>query len=239
VVKAPFHPKGGSLKQGLPRIPPRTQPRPTGWTLNLSALGFLLAFAVTAYGGANILAFERLKGRLDSLRGPSIDSMLGPISAWQHTWGVAARARRLALDVVLAETPADITGLESAVDEVVKASPTSIDAWQGRAAYRRARGAPMESVLASFRMSALTGSHEGYWMTQRAIFGLEHWTELPEADRRIVIRDLLATARLPEIGTDPYSQIVTQKSQAERDDIRAAATQSGLGTQGLLQALGM
>ena len=28
-------------------------------------------------------------------------------------------------------------------------------------------------------------------MMQRAIFGLEHWSDLPETDRRIVMRDLL------------------------------------------------
>src|SRR5262249_44612706 len=198
-VKGRLHPNGGSLQQSRrPVVSPKTRPRRTGWTLNLPAFGFILIFAVTAYGGATILGFERLKGRLDSLRGPSIDSMLGSISAWKDSPAVAARARRLALDVVVAETPADLSGVEKALDDVVKESPTTVDAWQARVGYLQARGAPRERVVASFRMSALTGSHQGFAMVDRASFGLEHWSELPEAERRTVVRDLLTTAPLPE-----------------------------------------
>jgi hypothetical protein len=205
-------------------------------------------FAVTAYYGANIVAFERLNARLDSPRGPSIDTLLGPISAWKHTpgsaWkhtpGIAARARRVALNVVLTETPADIAGVESALDDIVMESPASVDTWQARAAYQQARGAPIERSLASFRMSALTGSHEGYVMVERASFGLEHWSELPEVDRRIVMRDVLGTVLLPELGRGTqYRAILVNKSEAERDEIRTTFTASGLGSKDILEALGL
>jgi hypothetical protein len=248
VVKALVHPKGGSLKQTRRQVvPPRAQPRLTAWTLNLSAIGFLLVFAVTAYGGANILAFERLENQVDSLPGQPTDSILGAVLAWGNTPGVATRARSLALNVALANTPGDTAAIENALDEVIKASPTSVAAWQKRVAYQAALGAPMERVLTSFHMSALTGSHEGYFMAQRAIFGLEHWSELSEADRGTIVRDLLGTTeRMLQnynfgvgVSRDSYREIVAGKSPAERDDIRAAVTTSGRATDAILQALGM
>jgi hypothetical protein len=95
----------------------------------------------------------------------------------------------------------------------------------------------MERVLPGFRMSVLTGSHEGYYMSERVAFGLDYWTELPEEDRRTVIRDLVGSAS--EFGPDRYRDIVAGKSQGERDEIRAAITASGRGSKALLQALGI
>jgi hypothetical protein len=83
-------------------------------------------------------------------------------------------------------------------------------------------------------MSALTGSHEGYYMAQRAKFGLQHWSELPDEDRRIVVRDLVGS--VTEFGFD--RNVLTGKSQMERDEIRAAVIASGRASKPLLQALG-
>ena len=102
----------------------RTEPRPTGRILNLPALGFLVVFAVAAYGGANIVAFERLPGWVRSAAGQPVDSLLGPILTWKNTTGVATRARTLVRDIVLARTPGDTAAIENALDEVVKASPS-------------------------------------------------------------------------------------------------------------------
>jgi hypothetical protein len=217
----------------------RTERRLRTRTLNfcLSALGLLLVFAVTAYAGVNIVAYERLEARVDRARGQRIDATLGSISAWKNTSGLATRARTLALQTIMAETPGDTAAMENALDELVKASPTSVAAWQALAAYQGARGAPIERVLPAFRMSALTGSHEGYYMAQRVMFGLQYWTELPESDRRATIRDLVGSA--VEYGPDRYRNIVAGKSQVERDEIRAAILTSGRGSKALFQALGL
>jgi hypothetical protein len=217
----------------------RIERRPIGRILNLPALGFLVVFAVVAYGGANIIAFERLPGWVRSSPGQPIDRLAGPISTWKNTTGIATRARTFVLEIILAKTPGDTAAIENALDEVVRASPASVTAWQARAAHQRARGAPMERVLPGFRMAVLTGSHEGYYMTQRVKFGFEYWSELPEVDRRTVIRDLIGSATDAQFGPDRYYNIVAKKSQAERDDIRAAIMASGRGTKDLLQALGM
>ena len=74
-------------------------------------------------------------------------------------------------------------------------------------------------------------------MTERVRFGLEQWTHLPEEDRRTVIRDLVGSAS--EFGPDVYRKIVARKSQAERDEIRAALEASGRSSERLLQKLGI
>jgi hypothetical protein len=197
----------------------RTERRQTGWTSSVSALGLLLVFAVTAYAGANMVAFYGW--------------VAGSVSAWKNTNGIATQARTLAFELALAR-PGDTAVIDDALDEIVKASPASVAAWQLRAAYQAAHGGPMERVLPGFRMSVLTGSHEGYYMAQRAKFGLEHWSELPEADRHTVIRDLVGS--VTEFGFD--RNIVAGKSLAERDEIRAAVIASGRASKALLQALG-
>jgi hypothetical protein len=205
--------------------------------LRLSALGLFVLFAMITYGGANILAVERLERWVRRHPAQPIEKMLGPVSAWKNTNGVATRARSLALDISLAETLGDGAAVENALDDVIKVSPTSAGAWQARAVAQRVRGAPMERVLPGFRMSVLTGSHEGHFMAQRVRFGLEHWIEMPEEDRRAVIRDLVGSAA--EFGPDRYRNVVAKKSQAERDEIRDAIMASGRGSEALLRALGI
>ena len=240
-----LHPNGGSVE----KMHGHRFARLTDWTgriLSPSALGLVVVFAVTAYVGANIVAFERLEGRLAgeeivSSAGAGQGSISGAVPNWKNTSGVAARARSLSLDIVLAKTPGDTAAIDNALRELAEGSPTSVAAWQALVAYRDVTGAPKESVLAAFRMSALTGSHEGYFVMQRAIFGLEHWTDLPEVDRRIVMRDVLATALDWDFGRrgQRYRAILAKKSDAERDDIRTALTTTGLASSEVLQALGM
>jgi hypothetical protein len=62
---------------------------------------------------------------------------------------------------------------------------------------------------------------------------------MPERDRDTVVRDLLATARLPEYRTDDYSAVIALKSREERDNIRAALTASWLADQTLMKAFGL
>ena len=240
-----LHPNGGSVE----KMHGHRFARLTDWTgriLSPSALGLVVVFAVVAYAGANIVAFERLEGRLAgeeivSSAGAEQGSISGAVPNWKNTSGVAARARSLSLDIVLAKTPGDTAAIDNALRELAEGSPTSVAAWQALLTFGQASGAPKESVLAAFRMSALTGSHEGYFVMQRAIFGLEHWPDLPEVDRRTVMRDVLATALDWDFGRrgQRYRAILAKKSDAERDDIRTALTTYGLASSEVLQALGM
>jgi hypothetical protein len=218
----------------------RTETDVVNRTLSPAAFALLLAFGLTAYGGANLLGFQRLAHR--TWLGPAdqpLSSVLDSLSAWTNTSSVAMPARSLMLDIIMAETPHDHAAIEGALEEIAAASPTSTATWQALAEVRKARGASMESVLAAFRMSSLTGSHEGYFMMQRAIFGLKYWKELPEEDRQTVARDLLGSFGAASGAASRYHGILARKSQAERDEIKAALIASGLASKDVLQGLGV
>lgn len=207
----------------------------------------LLVFAVTAYAGTQVVAFVQLENRVDAARAekagsqrPSVAGLLDPVFEWIHTPGLATRANGLRLGIIYTADPPDIIGVSHALVDLAEAGPTSAETWEALTEMRSGRGDHMDGVLAAFRMSALTGSHEGRIMKRRALFGIAHWAEMPERDRNTVVRDLAGTARLADFGrADDYRVVIDLKSQTERDEIRAALMGSGLADNDLMQALGL
>lgn len=213
--------------------------------LNPSTLVIALVCILTVYSGAKLCVFlHGVDETLAALDTPSesnarlaTSAAMDFVTRWKNVGGAADSARRLALGIVQAEMPNDKAALEAALSEVVENSPTSDTVWQDLAEMRQARGRPIDSVLTAFRMSDLTGSHEGGGMIRRAIFGLEHWKDMPELDRRTVVRDLLATINPEMKPQERYREILAAKSELERDSIRAAILESGLANRGALPAL--
>jgi hypothetical protein len=211
----------------------------------LSAAGLLFVFGLTAYYGVELFAYQSLSDRISTELGrvPGSAQQIGEadksaISSWSNVTGVAGWARGLLLAVIRADTPDDKLAIEVASADAAEVSPTWGAGWQDLAAARLATGAPMEKVIAAFRMSNLTGSHEGFVMARRAVFGLEHWSELPGADQRTVIRDVVATVG-PGSMNNRYHKILAAKSPASREEIRVALLASGLAAEQVLQALGI
>jgi hypothetical protein len=210
-----------------------------------SAVGLLFVFGLTAFYGVELFAYQSLSDRISTelVRTPGTAQQIGEadksaISSWTNVTGVSGWARGLLLAVIRADTPDDKVAIENASAEAAEVSPTWAAGWQDLAAARLASGASMEKLIAAFRMSNLMGSHEGFVMVRRAIFGLEHWADLPELDRRTVIRDVLATIG-PDRMNIRYHDILAAKSAAGREEIRAAFMASGLATKDVLQALGI
>lgn len=212
-------------------------------SLSASALAIFLASAATAYYGGSLAVFLRGAAWAGEALGGSAETGGGPAAVkpfaanWQNTAGIADQARRLGLGVVEAEAPDDGAAVATALSDILANSPVSDTFWQQLADARLKSGAPIENVLAAFRMSDVAGSHEGGAMVARGLFGLEHWTNLPEADRRIVVRDVLATIGQEFKPQKQYRRILAAKSDAERDDVLAALTASGLATPKLMQEL--
>jgi hypothetical protein len=216
------------------------------WRLNSSAAAVFLVCLATAWNGAKVLEYLRAADHLDRLSGASDSSrkviageLRSFIANWNDVTGVADAARRLSDGVVRDAMPDDKAAIENAVAEIVANSPTTYTVWQNLAELRYARGAPIESVLAAFRMSDLTGSHEGYTMVERAMFGLEHWADLTQADRGIVVKDLAGTLDPAfNLQQQRYREILAAKPESERADIFARLKASGFGTPDVLHALG-
>jgi hypothetical protein len=211
-----------------------------------SALAILLVCAATCYKGANVLLFLSGQNRLADAHiepgAPADPFGTSFAESWKNYSGVADRARKLNLAIVGAGEVADQSTIERATAEIAENSPTSDRTWLDLADVRLGRGDPMESVLAAFRMSSLVGSHEGESMARRAVFGLEHWTKLAEADRQTVLRDIAETDNpldVEQYNTSPqrYREILETKSAAERAEILAALTASGLVSPNVVKAL--
>jgi hypothetical protein len=202
-------------------------------------------FGVAAYNGAELICFMGLADRVVAAvavppkqTGSSVRDLKPLVSSWLNVTGFTTWARSLWLNIVLSEKPGDIKSIEKALTGLAETSPTSFATWQALVEARAARGAPQETVLAAFRMSALTGSHEGSYMMKRVIFGLEHWSELTEPNRQLVVRELLATLVSGD-AVPRYRGILAGKAGRERDEIRAALETSGLASRQLLTALGV
>ena len=149
--------------------------------------------------------------------------------------GVATRARSLLLKVLVSETPGDTPAIECA-----SRTRASIAHFGGRMAGRWSpfgtRGVIRSTMTSRLSHVSSYRVHEAYFMARRAIFGLERWSELPEAGAGIVVRDLVGTGaavlRLQGIRDRRrrYRTNCCGKIPAERDDIRAAVMASGRGT---------
>jgi hypothetical protein len=121
------------------------------------ALGLLFLFAVTAYAGARIVAFEWLESRIANKLTASAQSADQPVrgaidavSAWTDTPSVAAAARRFLLKILVSETPGDSAAIEDALVELAQVSPTSTAVWQALVAFYQARGGPIEGAFPRF-----------------------------------------------------------------------------------------
>src|SRR6266566_9775461 len=99
-----------------------------GRNLNLSAVALFVLFGAAAYGGAELVVFERVATPLiaDPAAKPvtqPVDGSMQPfVSAWADVTGVATRARRLSLQIVLTETPEDTAAIEQALSQLVENS---------------------------------------------------------------------------------------------------------------------
>ena len=84
---ASLHPNGGSVRNASSSYSETSvEANVAKRTLNPSAFALLLVFALTSYGGANIVNFEALTHRI--WFGPadqSLTSVLDSVSAWTNT----------------------------------------------------------------------------------------------------------------------------------------------------------
>src|SRR6266496_2459652 len=106
-----------------------------GRKMGPSALGLFVLFGVTVYGGAELVRFEKVAEPFLADPGQKyatlqIDNSMQPfVSSWTDVTGVAKRARRLALQITLTETPDDTAAIEQGLSQLAENSPTMTSAW--------------------------------------------------------------------------------------------------------------
>ena len=100
----------------------------------------------------------------------------------------------------------------------------------------------MEDVLASLKLSMLTGPNEGYVMTKRGVFGVSLWESLSPDLKSRVAYDLGPTLfpRSPAEGAESgkLRAVLSAKPEHVRKEIREALLATGLSPKEIEQGLG-
>lgn len=164
-----------------------------------------VAIAV-AFAGIQILRFESVSERADLAReilsaapaGGSVIKVAAQreLAPWTNRLGFSLRARAHLLHLEVAAPPHDYKAIEQAEAALAAAAPTLSATWLALAE-ARVLSANMEGSLQAWRMSRLTGGHEGYLMVDRVIYGLRNWSALSAADGEAVAREMIGTMDMP------------------------------------------
>jgi hypothetical protein len=187
------------------------------------------AFSVVR--GLSIVRFS-----LDMATIGSSESGAETISMWARVPGIGSTALQSKLKEKI--NPSDLTAANSrreALSAILSIEPLSATDWLSLSGVQLITDQPMEQVLATLMLSALTGPNEGYIMTDRGIFGASLWEDLsPDLRRRTAID--LATGKPPENGT--FRAVLSTKSEAVRNELRTAILATGLSPKEVERRLG-
>jgi hypothetical protein len=202
------------------------------WSGRLSSFALIVGVMVAAMTMAwDVTRFEELRAGWPA-PSATVDSpadfqqRMVRLRSFEDQPVIAQTARDFALTAALRADPLTPAVVEDAVDDVLAAAPALTRAWLLLAAVRLDQGQPPEAVLAAFRMSVLTGSHEGEVMAKRAVFGLSNWEIFPEDDRRALVRDVLA-AMQDRDWSARLREVIAAKPDETREEFRQLLT--GLG----------
>jgi hypothetical protein len=128
------------------------------------------------------------------------------------------------------------------LSELLSIRPLSSMDWFSLSGMQLATDQPMKDVLASLKLSMLTGPNEASVMTKRGVFGVSLWESLaPELKSRVAY-DLSPTLfpRSPAEGAEhgELRAALSAKPEHVRKEIREALLATGLSPKEIEQRLG-
>jgi hypothetical protein len=124
--------------------------------------------------------------------------------------------------------------------EILSVSPMSSPHWLLLSSMRSLARDPSVWMIAALSMSDVTGRNEGYVMSQRAVFVLSQWENLPSDVRDSAANDLAMTWKT--FTTPKLAQLrsmLSAKSDKDRSDIRTAVMKSQKFTAEDLTSIGL
>jgi hypothetical protein len=154
------------------------------------------------------------------------------VRRWTAVSGVAGAALEVSLTDAI--SPTDSDGARRRADQfaaILSVRPLSSVNWLSLAGMRFVARQPFDKVLAAVALSSLTGPNEGYVMSQRGIFGLVQWENLPADVRKRTATDLVGvilgnSITIPERTTT--EEVLTAKSADTRREIAELLVSEGL-----------
>jgi hypothetical protein len=147
-----------------------------------------------------------------------------------HKWAAVPGIASAALQSELTEkiNPSDLKATNNrreALSAILSIKPLSSMDWLSLSGMQLITDQPMEQVLGSLLLSAMTGRNEGYVMGDRGIFGASLWEDLSPDLRRRAAMDLVA-GEIPQNGK--FRAVLSTKSERIQNELRAAILATGL-----------
>ena len=162
------------------------------------------------------------------------DSQAQAARPWVATSGLSFSARESSLTAI-AEPQVD-ENLRKRRDEeagMLSVRPLSSKYWLMLSEMRLLTKEPNSKVVEAFEISELTGSHEGYLMFSRGVYGVIHWEILPPNLQRRVATDLVETI-IPTDGQKASLQkVLSKKPEPIRQEVRTLLQAQGLSAKNL------
>jgi hypothetical protein len=166
----------------------------------------------------------------------SSESGAETIGTWATVPGVASTALQSKLKEKI--NASDLNAANSrreALSAILSVEPLSSAEWLSLSGVQLVTDQPMDQVLATLMLSALTGPNEGYLMADRGIFGASLWEDLsPDLRRRTAID--LAAEKPPE--NEKFRAVLSTKSEVVRNELRTAMLATGLSPKEVERRLG-
>ena len=165
------------------------------------------------------------------------------INTWRAVPGLASIA--LQADLTDEINPSDMMVAyrrREILSEILSIKPLSSMDWFSLSGMQLVTDQSMEDVLASLKLSMLTGPNEGYVMTKRGVFGVSLWESLSPDLKSRVAYDLGPTLfpRSPAEGAErgKLRAVLSAKPEHVRKEIREALLATGLSPKEIEQRLG-
>jgi hypothetical protein len=154
-----------------------------------------------------------------------------------NTWGAVPGVASKALQVGLTDevNPSDMMVAyrrREILSEMLSIKPLSSMDWLSLSAMRLVTDQSTEDVLASLKLSMLTGPNEAYIMVKRGVFGVSLWEQLSPDLKSRVAYDLapILFPRTPAQGAESgkLRALLSAKSEPVRKEIRETLLATGL-----------
>jgi len=162
-------------------------------------------------------------------------------------WAAAPDVASAALQADLREKldlsdPIAVIRRRELLSSLLSIKPLSSGDWLALSRTQLQARQPMEEVLASLRLSTLTGPNEGYVMAERGVFGVALWEYLSPDLKSRTAEDLTVIffARTPAEGAHnaTFQAVLSSKSAQVRNELRQALLSTGLPAKEIEQRLG-
>jgi hypothetical protein len=203
-----------------------------------TAIAIIAICGLAVVQGSRIARFSLVMVNIESS-----EKLTEIIKAWTALPGLSSRA--LQADLIGEINASDMQAANrrrETLSSILSLKPLSSLDWLLLSGMQLVTDQPMEQVLKSVELSAMTGPNEGHVMAERGIFGVSLWEDLSRDLKSRAAFDLgpMIYPRTPEEGVkgEKFQAVLATKSELVRNELRKALVATGISAKDIHQRLG-